>query len=77
MGFGCGLGIANEKQKRELCALDVIASLYQLINRRPGCFGVFEKVIDGSDISNLDRDAAREDEDEGNNADEADGIKGN
>lgn len=61
--------------RREKCALDVVASLEQLVNRRPRGFGVLKEVVYGGDIFDHDKDATREHEDEGNNANDADGVE--
>ena len=57
------------------CVLDVIAPLEELINGCPGVLGIFEKGVDGGDVCDHDKDATREHEDEGNDANDANGVE--
>jgi len=60
---------------RDGAVLNIIASLEQLVNGRPRAFGIFEEGVDGGDICDHDKDAAREDEDEGDDANDANGVE--
>ena len=62
-------------KRRERHALNVITPLEQLINGRPRALCIIEKGVDGSDICDHDEDAAREYEDEGNDANDANGVE--
>lgn len=55
--------------------LNVITPLEQLINRRSRLFGISEEGVNGSDIRDHNEEAAREYEDEGNNANDANGVE--
>jgi len=60
---------------RDGAVLNVITPLEQLIDGHPRAFGIFEEGVDGSDIRDHDKDAARQHEDEGDDANDANGIE--